>query len=136
MDFTPEQQAAIDAEVVKRINDLQLVQQNQLAVMAQQHANSIEVQRTQQTAQAELQQSQQTAQAALQATQAASQVELQTAQAAATLLLQSKQAKLAAVQLAQSTLIANRNNQPVDTREISPADITTYAESLVNYING
>jgi hypothetical protein len=92
MDFTPEQQAAIDAEVTKQVAAIQASQQSYAAVMAQQHANSLET--------------------------------------------QAKQAKLAAVQLAQSTLIANRNNQPVDAREISPADITAYAESIVAYVNG
>jgi hypothetical protein len=114
MDFTPEQQAAIDVEVARQVASAQAGQQMQAAILAQQHANSIEMQ----TAQA-------TAQAALQAAQAASNLEIQ-----------AKQAKLAAVQLAQSTLIANRNNQPVDAREISPADITTYADSLVAYVNG
>jgi hypothetical protein len=109
MDFTPEQQAAIDAEVAKRVNA-----ETQTSLLTQQHTNSMEMQAAQATAQA-----------ALQAAQAASNLELQ-----------AKQAKLAAVQLAQSTLIANRNNQPVDTREISAADITSYAESLVTYVNG
>jgi len=136
MDFTTEQQAAIDAEVAKRITELQLAQQNQLAFMAQQHANSLEIQVSNQNAAAALQSAQAAAQAALQASQSTSQVEIQAAQAAAALALQSKQAKLAAVQLAQSTLIANRNNQPVDAREISAADITAYAESLVAYVNG
>jgi len=114
MDFTPEQQAAIDVEVARQVATSQAAQQAQTAFMAQQHANNMEVQ----TAQA-------TAQAALQAAQFASQAELQ-----------AKQAKLSAVQLAQSTLIANRNNQPVEAREISSADITAYAESLVAYVNG
>jgi len=114
MDFTPEQQAAIDAEVAKRVAEFQANFINPTAAAAQQHANAVE-----------LQTSSQVAQAALQA-----------AQAASTLELQAKQAKLAAVQLAQSTLIANRNNQPVDAREISAADITAYAESLVSYVNG
>ena len=116
MDFTPEQQAAIDAEVAKRYAAFQLTQippQDPAAAAAQQHAYAMEIQTANQTAQA-----------ALQADQASS-----------TLKLQAKQAKLAAVQLAQSTLIANRNNQPVDAREISAADITAYAESLVSYIN-
>jgi len=114
MDFTTEQQAAIDAEVARQVAILQNAQQSQIAVMAQQHANNMEIQ----TAQA-------TAQASIQAAQTASNLELQ-----------AKQAKLAAVQLAQSTLIANRSNQPVDAREISAADITAYAESLVAYVNG
>jgi len=109
MSFTVEQQAAIDMEVAK-----QVASQTQMAVMAQQHANSIE-----------LQTAGQTAQATLQAAQIAAQAELQ-----------SKQVRLSAVQLAQSTLIANRNNQPVDAREVLASDITAYAESIVSYVNG
>jgi hypothetical protein len=136
MDFTPEQQAAIDAEVAKRIDAMQVTQQNQLAFMAQQHANSLEIQVSNQNAAAALQSAQAAAQAALQASQAASQADIQAAQAAASLALHAKQAKLSAVQIAQTTLIANRNNQPVEAREISAADITAYAESLVAYVNG
>jgi hypothetical protein len=136
MDFTPEQQAAIDAEVTKRIDAMQVTQQNQLAFMAQQHANSLEIQVSNQNAAAALQSAQAAAQAALQASQAASQADIQAAQAAASLALHAKQAKLSAVQIAQTTLIANRNNQPVEAREISAADITAYAESLVAYVNG
>lgn len=136
MDFTPEQQAAIDAEVTKRIDAMQVTQQNQLAFMAQQHANSLEIQVSNQNAAAALQSAQAAAQAALQASQAASQADIQAAQAAASLALHAKQAKWSAVQIAQTTLIANRNNQPVEAREISAADITAYAESLVAYVNG
>ena len=90
MDFTQEQQAAINVEVARQV--AQANQQTQLAIIAQQHANAME--------------------------------------------MQARQSKLAAIQLAQNTLIANHNNLPVDSREISPADITAYADSLVTYING
>jgi hypothetical protein len=50
--------------------------------------------------------------------------------------MQAKQAKLEAVRLAQQTLIENSRNKPVDTREITAADITSYATTLVNYVNG
>lgn len=113
MAFTVEQQAEIDSEVAKQILAFQASQQLQSTMIAQQHANALE-----------LQVSSQNANAALQA-----------AQAAASLSLQSKQSKLSAVQLAQSTLIANRSNQPADTREISASDITAYADSIVAYIN-
>jgi len=49
--------------------------------------------------------------------------------------MQAKQAKLEAVRLAKETLIENRRNQPVDAREVTAADITAYATTLVNYIN-
>lgn len=49
--------------------------------------------------------------------------------------MQARQAKLEAVRLAKETLIENRRNQPVDAREVTAADITAYATTLVNYIN-
>jgi hypothetical protein len=113
MSFTAEQQAEIDAEVARRMGEYAATQAGQIEVMQQQHANAMELQTSNQSAQAAI----------------------QSAQAAASLEIQSKQAKLSAVQLAQSTLIANRNNLPVDSREISAADITAYADLLVSYVN-
>jgi len=136
MDFTPEQQAAINAEVAKQVSAMQIAQQNSLDMTERQHANSMAMQQSQQTAQLALQESQQAAQAALQTAQAASQAEIQAAQAAASLALHAKQAKLSAVQIAQTTLLANRSNQPVDAREVLASDIIAYAESLVAYVNG
>ena len=49
--------------------------------------------------------------------------------------LEARRAKLEAVRLAQQTLIENRRNQPVDAREVTAADITAYAATLVNYVN-
>ena len=46
-----------------------------------------------------------------------------------------KQNKLEAIRIAQHTLIENRRNMPVDQREITAADITAYATTLMNYIN-
>jgi len=125
MDFTPEQQAAIDAEVSKKFAAALDAQNRQMVFMEQQQANALA-----------LQVSNQNAAAALQKAQADAAAEAQAVQAASALELQAKQARLTAVQLAQSTLIANRNNQPVDAREISPADIAAYAEALTTYING
>jgi hypothetical protein len=124
MDFTPEQQAAIDAEVEKRVASIQNAQQGQIDIIAQQHVNGMAIQV-----------SSQNAAAALQAAQAQSQAELQAAQATSNLELQAKQSKLAAIQLAQNVLISNRNNKPVSEREISASDITSYAETLVAYVN-
>jgi hypothetical protein len=113
MAFTPEQQLEIDVEIAKRIGLLQATQDSQIAYADQQHAKSME-----------LQVSSQQAAAALQAAQNATNLEIQ-----------AKQARLSAVQLAQSTLISNRSNQPVETREISVQDITNFAEQLAAYIN-
>jgi len=113
MEFTPEQLTAINTEVARQLSAAISAQTSQLAFMQKQHDNALE-----------LQVSSQNAAAAGQAAQAAANAEMQ-----------AKQAKLSAVQLAQNTLIANRNNQPVDAREVSAADITAYADTLVNYIN-
>jgi len=48
---------------------------------------------------------------------------------------ESQRAKIEIVRLAQQTLIANSNNQPISDRQISAADITAFADTLVNYIN-
>lgn len=49
--------------------------------------------------------------------------------------MQAKQAKLEAVRLAKETLIENRRNQPIDAREVTAAEITAYAATLVDYVN-
>ena len=51
------------------------------------------------------------------------------------LQVESQRAKVELVRLAQQTLIANSNNQPVSDRQISAADITVFAETLVSYVN-
>ena len=50
--------------------------------------------------------------------------------------LLARQARLEAVRVAQQTLIENRRSQPVDAREVTAADITAYAGTLVTFING
>jgi len=49
--------------------------------------------------------------------------------------VESQRSKIEIVRLAQQTLIANSNNQPVSDRQISAADITAFADTLVNYVN-
>ena len=51
------------------------------------------------------------------------------------LTMETRRAKLEAIRIAQHTLIENRRNQPVDAREVTAADITAYANTLVSYIN-
>ena len=48
---------------------------------------------------------------------------------------ESKRAKLEAVRLAKETLIENARNKPVDTRDVTAADITAFAASLEAHIN-
>jgi hypothetical protein len=110
MAFTPEQQAEIDAQVQK-IASAQLAQ---FDYMEKQQELSLALQVSNQEAQAKL----------------------QADQHANTMEMQAKQARLSAIQIAQTTLIANRNNQPVDSREIAATDITAYAETIVSYIQG
>lgn len=46
-----------------------------------------------------------------------------------------RRAKLDALRMAKEVLIENRRNLPVDQREVSAADITAFADSLVTYVN-
>ena len=71
----------------------------------------------------------------LEAARQANQLALETVRNAAQAAMQAKQAKLDAVRLAKETLIENRRNMPVDQREVSAADITAFAQSLVSYID-
>ena len=63
------------------------------------------------------------------------QLDLETARNNNQLAVAAKQAKLEAVRLAQHTLLENRRNLPVDAREVTAADITAFATTLVNYVN-
>ena len=75
------------------------------------------------------------AQLELETKRAAAQLELEVKRSADMAAMQAKQAKLDAVRLAKETLIENRRNMPVDQREVSAADITAFAQSLVSYID-
>jgi hypothetical protein len=48
--------------------------------------------------------------------------------------VQNAVARLDAVRLAKETLIENARNKPVSERDISPEDITAFANTLVAYI--
>lgn len=63
------------------------------------------------------------------------QLAVENARHANQMAMQAKQTKLEAVRLAKETLIENRRNEPVDAREVTAADITAYAATLVNYVN-
>lgn len=49
---------------------------------------------------------------------------------------QAKQIRLEAIRLAKETLIENARSKPVDSRDVSAADIQAFAQTLVSYING
>jgi hypothetical protein len=44
-------------------------------------------------------------------------------------------ARMEAVKLAKETLIENARSKPVNERDITAADITAFADTLVNYMN-
>lgn len=49
--------------------------------------------------------------------------------------LMAAQQKLDALRLAQQTLVENARSKPADEREITPADIATFANALVAATN-
>ena len=51
------------------------------------------------------------------------------------MVFQAKQAKLEAVRMAKETLLENARSKAVDARDVSAADITTFAEVLNTYVN-
>ena len=60
---------------------------------------------------------------------------LEAARQANQLALQAKQAKLEAVRLAKEVLIENARSKAVDSRDVAAADITSFANTLVAYID-
>lgn len=48
---------------------------------------------------------------------------------------QAKQTKLEAIRLAKEVLIENARSKPADSREVTAADITAFANTLVASIN-
>ena len=63
------------------------------------------------------------------------QVAIDAARTAGQVEADAKRAKLEAVRLAKETLIENRRNLPVDQREVTATDITSFANTLVTYVN-
>jgi hypothetical protein len=63
------------------------------------------------------------------------QVEVENARHANQMAAQAKQAKLEAVRLAKDVLIENARSKAVDARDVSAADITAFAGTLVAYID-
>jgi hypothetical protein len=49
--------------------------------------------------------------------------------------MESRRAKLEAIRLAKETLIENARSKPADSRDVTPADITAFADALVASIN-
>ena len=49
--------------------------------------------------------------------------------------MEQRRARLEAVRLAKETLIENARSKPVDARDVTAADVTTFANALNQYIN-
>jgi len=49
--------------------------------------------------------------------------------------MEARRAKLEAIRLAKETLIENARSKPVDSRDVTPADITAFADALVASIS-
>jgi hypothetical protein len=52
------------------------------------------------------------------------------------LAIELKRAKLEAIRMAKETLVENARSKPADSREVTAADITAFAQTLVNYVEG
>lgn len=50
--------------------------------------------------------------------------------------MEQRRSRLEAVRLAKETLIENARSKPVDSRDVSAADITAFASALTTYVNG
>jgi hypothetical protein len=63
------------------------------------------------------------------------QVAVENARHANQMIWQAKQAKLEAVRMAKETLLENARSKAVDSRDVAAADITSFATTLVAYID-
>jgi hypothetical protein len=63
------------------------------------------------------------------------QLAIQADSAAKMAVQDAKRARLELIRLAKETLIENARNKAVDEREISAADITTFATTLEGFVN-
>ncbi len=46
-----------------------------------------------------------------------------------------KQARLEAIRMAKETLLENARSKPVDARDVTATDITSFADALLAYVN-
>jgi hypothetical protein len=72
-------------------------------------------------------------------TEQQAQVDIQTAvenvRHANLLVLEARRSKLEAVRTAKEVLIENARSKPVDSRDVTAADITAFAQILIAYAN-
>ena len=52
------------------------------------------------------------------------------------LAMEARGNRMEVLRVARDTLTENRRSEPVESRAIAASDITTYADSLLSYING
>jgi len=64
------------------------------------------------------------------------QVAIANAQAAANIAEANKQRRLQALHIANNTLLENKRNLPVESRQITAQEITAFADTLTTYVNG
>jgi hypothetical protein len=62
-------------------------------------------------------------------------IAVETHRASISIALSEKHARQEAVRLAKEVLIENARNKPVDSRDVTAADITSFAATLTTYIN-
>lgn len=62
------------------------------------------------------------------------QINLENARHANLLALELKRAKLEAIRMAKETLLENARSKPVDSRDVTAAEITAFAQALVEYV--
>jgi DNA-binding ferritin-like protein (Dps family) len=62
-------------------------------------------------------------------------IAIETSRATQQAAAQTKLTKLEAIRLAKETLIENARSKPADLREVTAADITTFADALIASIN-
>lgn len=62
-------------------------------------------------------------------------IAIETSRAAQQAAAEAKRTKLEAIRLAKETLIENARSKPADSREVTAADITAFADALVASIN-
>ena len=64
------------------------------------------------------------------------QLDIEAARHANLLALEAKRAKLEAVRLAKEVLIENARSKPVGEHEVTAAAITSFAQTLTEYVEG
>lgn len=62
------------------------------------------------------------------------QVAIENARTEGQMAVERKRARMEAVRLAKETLIENARSKPVDSRDVTAADITAFAQALIAYV--